>query len=173
MAGLMNLGRGTAKGAMQGAAIGAESEYQRNTAQEQLNQAQDAARKSTMGTMAGSGAQFGMSDKGGEFIANTFGKGGRYDVAAKMGVDSVGLGTAGAAEGSAAAIKVGAQNVADGVYNAAINNYATESAAMTASKNALAEASAGTVAGAKAGVMGGPAGAVIGLAAGYLLTELF
>ena len=174
MGGLMNLGRGTANTAMQGLGVGHESEYKRNSAQKQLDQAADTAKKSTMGNMAGMGAKFAMSDKGGEFIANTFGKGGSHDVANAMGTSmDLGLGTAAAAEGSSAAIATGAQGAADAAYMAAVDGGASEAAAMAASEAALAEGAAGTAAAAEAGMMAGVPGAMVGLAAGYLLTELF
>ena len=161
MAGLMNLGRGTANSAMRDLGTGADAEHQRNIAQEQINQAQDAAKKSTMGTMAGAGAQLGMSDMGGEFIANTFGGGGTFDVAAKMGVDSVGLGTAGTNVASMA--NLGAEQA--GMLAAQNTGLGAEAAVMTDAALAT-EAASGAAVGAEAGMMAGPVGAAIGWAAG-------
>ena len=102
--GLIGTGRGMASSAKAGFSKAAGLEQSREMMQTQLEQAASAQKKSMIGTTAGLGAQYGMSQMGGQAIAGALGTGGTMAGAtglAGAGAAATGssLATAGAAAG--------------------------------------------------------------------------
>jgi hypothetical protein len=102
--GLIGTGRGMASSAKAGFSKAAGLEQSREMMQTQLEQAASAQKKSMIGTTAGLGAQYGMSQMGGQAIAGALGTGGT--IAGATGLAGAGaaatgstLATAGAAAG--------------------------------------------------------------------------
>lgn len=166
----------------------AQLEDRRNNTNDRLDDAEDAEKSSTVGTGAGMGLQYDMSEGG---LSDIFGSGSEVDLAA----DSV---TSGGSEavGQAAVDEVAGGVVTDSVANggaealgqAAINEAAgaavtdaavvatTEAAATQAAVTAAAQttgAVAGASEGAAAGSAAGPWGAVIGAGIGLLASSFF
>lgn len=102
--GLIGTGRGMASSAKAGFSKAAGLEQSREMMQTRLEQAASAQKKSMIGTTAGLGAQYGMSQMGGQAIAGALGAGGTMAGAtglAGAGAAATGstLATAGAAAG--------------------------------------------------------------------------
>jgi hypothetical protein len=106
--GLIGTGRGMASSAKAGFSKAAGLEQSRDMMQTQLEQAASAQKKSMIGTTAGLGAQYGMSQMGGQAIAGALGAGGTMagasglagaGIAGGAGAGGLSAATAGAAAG--------------------------------------------------------------------------
>lgn len=162
MAGLIGIGRKTANTAMAGMSVAADGEYSRNQAQKQIDDATEAQKMNTIGNAAGYGAQFGLSDRGGEMMANAFGKNGSV-------TQIPGMGSAGLPEANVFSV--------DQISTFAESNGLTGMAQEQVAEQMLTEGVVGEVAlegaAAEAGMAAGPMGAMLGLGIGLLMTELF
>ena len=84
--GLIGTGRSLAGSAEAGMSQSAGLEHSRNMMQRQLEQAASAQKKATVGSLAGAGAQYGLTEAGGAVIAGALGPGGMVGAAGLPGL---------------------------------------------------------------------------------------
>tara|TARA_B100000780_G_C21098203_1_gene443028 strand:- start:1258 stop:1614 length:357 start_codon:yes stop_codon:yes gene_type:complete len=97
--GLMGVGRNTANEANAGFSSAAQLENNREMGNRQLASARDAQKKQTMGSLAGAGLQYGLTNAGGLAVANTVGAATGGLLGAGTAATAGSLATAGSAAG--------------------------------------------------------------------------
>jgi hypothetical protein len=170
--GLAELGRNNAKDAIAGMASGAESNYARNSAQKQIDNAEEKSKQSMAGTVAGMGAQYLLTDKGAAAARPMMDS---VSAAARPAMNSMGsaLGLdssiVGAGNGEAASM-IAEQTAGFGAEGAAMTNAALSTEAAAEAGMLAESAGASTVAGSGGAAL---STAMPWIAGAFLLSEMF